>query len=337
MDPQLEAYRLKQRERAASAAAVASTGQRKSVWILAAGVVPIVSGILAMRSMRTEDVQGVCPTPVGVGACVEECTKDSCPQGMLCCSNGCGHVCMKPVDGKQAPPSRTCTLLAVLHDKSTKGNKAALEEKARAVLTGHPQPDRVTAMSALGIISLSYIAGREADCCKVYDELARMTAEIDSVEFDGRAPLACSPSLAHIARAKVEAASSSQDVNHDDSLAHVDVDVHAEDDTDGAEADATASTAFVGVTPPAPGHGRLVGAPSPAQQVSKEALKIWQDVLEHSPTYNNIDLKSLGEPVSVRTQVVAGINYFFTFADGRTITVWHQSWSGSPPKVTHVQ
>jgi cysteine-rich repeat protein len=38
---------------------------------------------------------GVCPLPTGVGICVEECSTDSdCSAGAMCCSNGCGHVCM---------------------------------------------------------------------------------------------------------------------------------------------------------------------------------------------------------------------------------------------------
>ena len=35
----------------------------------------------------------------GFGVCVEACTNDSdCKTGQLCCSNGCGHECMSPVD-----------------------------------------------------------------------------------------------------------------------------------------------------------------------------------------------------------------------------------------------
>ncbi|KAL4231149.1 hypothetical protein ACF0H5_008732 [Mactra antiquata] len=44
--------------------------------------------------------QGQCPViPEGVvGTCVEMCTSDiDCVQGYLCCSNGCGHVCMEAV------------------------------------------------------------------------------------------------------------------------------------------------------------------------------------------------------------------------------------------------
>ncbi|KAB0367338.1 hypothetical protein FD755_020662 [Muntiacus reevesi] len=43
---------------------------------------------------------GFCPElPKGtVGICVERCSgDDSCPKGMKCCSNGCGHVCKAAV------------------------------------------------------------------------------------------------------------------------------------------------------------------------------------------------------------------------------------------------
>ena len=43
---------------------------------------------------------GKCPEP-GMGICIESCTADtSCENGQLCCSNGCGHVCMDPVVGE---------------------------------------------------------------------------------------------------------------------------------------------------------------------------------------------------------------------------------------------
>lgn len=41
--------------------------------------------------------QLVCPTPFGAGICVELCPLNGCPAGQLCCSNGCGHVCMNGV------------------------------------------------------------------------------------------------------------------------------------------------------------------------------------------------------------------------------------------------
>ncbi|XP_023933615.1 WAP four-disulfide core domain protein 18-like, partial [Lingula anatina] len=37
-----------------------------------------------------------CPEVSGFGTCVEDC--DNCAKNEMCCSNGCGHVCMKPVN-----------------------------------------------------------------------------------------------------------------------------------------------------------------------------------------------------------------------------------------------
>ena len=35
-----------------------------------------------------------------VGHCTENCSGDeSCPGEQMCCSNGCGHVCVAPVPG----------------------------------------------------------------------------------------------------------------------------------------------------------------------------------------------------------------------------------------------
>jgi len=40
---------------------------------------------------------GACPKPTGFGICVEACSGDGdCPDNEKCCSNGCGHVCMRP-------------------------------------------------------------------------------------------------------------------------------------------------------------------------------------------------------------------------------------------------
>merc|ERR1711862_579965 len=36
-----------------------------------------------------------------------------------------------------------------------------------------------------------------------------------------------------------------------------------------------------------------------------------------------------GEPVSVETQVVAGTNYFFKFADGTTVKIFEQVWTNT--------
>ena len=42
----------------------------------------------------------VCPPvdPNSAGTCVDECTNDSNCTNQLCCSNGCGNVCMDPLN-----------------------------------------------------------------------------------------------------------------------------------------------------------------------------------------------------------------------------------------------
>ncbi|KAJ0036906.1 hypothetical protein NQD34_005583, partial [Periophthalmus magnuspinnatus] len=46
---------------------------------------------------------GMCPRRTwGMGVCAEYCTSDSeCEGDMKCCSNGCGHECMKPYKVKR--------------------------------------------------------------------------------------------------------------------------------------------------------------------------------------------------------------------------------------------
>ena len=47
----------------------------------------------------------VCPEATGFGLCAEFCSADTpCPDGQLCCSNGCGHSCMAGV-----PPAANCS------------------------------------------------------------------------------------------------------------------------------------------------------------------------------------------------------------------------------------
>ncbi|KAG6930115.1 WAP four-disulfide core domain 18, partial [Chelydra serpentina] len=42
-----------------------------------------------------------CPKPSGAGHCAELCGSDgSCPKGEKCCSNGCGHQCMRVSGGE---------------------------------------------------------------------------------------------------------------------------------------------------------------------------------------------------------------------------------------------
>lgn len=49
--------------------------------------------------LTTVPSSGSCPPPSdGFGVCVEQCSSDSgCPSGQLCCSTGCGHLCMNGI------------------------------------------------------------------------------------------------------------------------------------------------------------------------------------------------------------------------------------------------
>ena len=43
---------------------------------------------------------GQCPRPEGYGVCWEQCSSnDDCSGNQLCCSNGCGHICIDPASG----------------------------------------------------------------------------------------------------------------------------------------------------------------------------------------------------------------------------------------------
>ncbi|XP_042318261.1 actinia tenebrosa protease inhibitors-like [Sceloporus undulatus] len=51
---------------------------------------------LHLSYVRPSRAVGECPKPQGLGICVEECAGDEfCGPGEKCCSNGCGHVCIK--------------------------------------------------------------------------------------------------------------------------------------------------------------------------------------------------------------------------------------------------
>ncbi|KAK7878630.1 hypothetical protein WMY93_030466 [Mugilogobius chulae] len=51
---------------------------------------------------------GSCPPPVGFGTCVEECSSDKdCKKHFKCCSNGCGHTCMRRVRDKKVRKPET--------------------------------------------------------------------------------------------------------------------------------------------------------------------------------------------------------------------------------------
>merc|ERR1712150_300288 len=86
-----------------------------------------------------------------------------------------------------------------------------------------------------------------------------------------------------------------------------------------------------GTTPPTgavkPKERPLPGGHTAPRAVSKEELAVWNKVLalpDASP-----DLAAKGAPTSVTSQVVSGVNYTFSFADGSTVTVYHQSWTNT--------
>ena len=56
-------------------------------------------------------------------------------------------------------------------------------------------------------------------------------------------------------------------------------------------------------------------------------LDVWTKVLGLDKT--SAELATKGAPTSVKSQVVSGYNYMFTFADGSTVTVYHQSWTNT--------
>ncbi|XP_042299854.1 papilin-like, partial [Sceloporus undulatus] len=55
-----------------------------------------------------EAIVGKCPKPQGAGLCVENCgSNDVCGPGKKCCSNGCGHQCIKVTGGRRRRPERS--------------------------------------------------------------------------------------------------------------------------------------------------------------------------------------------------------------------------------------
>lgn len=69
------------------------------------------------------------------------------------------------------------------------------------------------------------------------------------------------------------------------------------------------------------------GAATAPRAVGPEELAVWEKVLALPDT--SAELVAKGAPTSVTSQVVSGINYTFTFADGSTVTVYHQSWTNT--------
>lgn len=80
--------------------------------------------------MNTEK-PGVCPNTEGmIGICVEGCRDDSdCNSTQKCCSNGCGHVCMKP--GKYCTKIKTAKHVGII-ENSKKLETLGISEKKYA-------------------------------------------------------------------------------------------------------------------------------------------------------------------------------------------------------------
>merc|ERR550532_293606 len=141
---------------------------------------------------------GVCPRATGPGICVEECSSDAQCQaeGKLCCSNGCGHVCLTPVDPNAPPPARPCTLMIV---------PVSINDSSK-LITQVPKPESHSILSGVGIIILNYGKGRDEDCCRAAEWLSSKE-EVKSVEYDGYQPVCPSPvtlSQVHVSRPEPE-------------------------------------------------------------------------------------------------------------------------------------
>jgi len=76
----------------------------------------------------------------------------------------------------------------------------------------------------------------------------------------------------------------------------------------------------------------MTGAVSDTTEPTQEDLDAWDktvDSEELDGEYGQEYLLDLGAPIAVSTQVVSGINYEFTFADGTVVEVYVQSWTNT--------
>ena len=71
-----------------------------------------------------------------------------------------------------------------------------------------------------------------------------------------------------------------------------------------------------------PAYPVRCGGWNDAKAPGQEELEVWQKVTSEVQK----DLASLGPPTSVISQVVAGMKYIFTFADGSKVTVVSVPW-----------
>jgi len=61
--------------------------------------------------------------------------------------------------------------------------------------------------------------------------------------------------------------------------------------------------------------------------MDEDDLKVWSSAVAKIRHHKKVQLGALGTPVSVRKQVVAGINYRFKFSDGSVVQVFYQPWT----------
>mmetsp|Transcript_57529 Transcript_57529/g.106261 ORF Transcript_57529/g.106261 Transcript_57529/m.106261 type:complete len:252 (+) Transcript_57529:101-856(+) len=208
-----------------------------------------------------------CPSPEGmVGTCVEACSDHSdCQEGQLCCSNGCGHVCMGSAEARQMSSGSQCSVIVVFPRDT-----ANVTQSSADVLALVPSPDSTRLLTALAMVTFHYGA-RDTDCCAASAALASSEL-VRTVEYGDDIP-ACKA---------------------------------------------------VAENPP---EKPAAGGWSEATAVDADSQQVWHKVLKSTAQYNGVDLASLGQPVQVQKQVVAGMNYKFVFADGSTVQVFHQPWT----------
>ena len=71
----------------------------------------------------------------------------------------------------------------------------------------------------------------------------------------------------------------------------------------------------------------IYGGWSAPRAVGPHEFAVWDKVLALPDT--GAELADKGAPTSVTSQLVSGVNYTFTFMDGSTVTIYHQSWTNT--------
>merc|ERR1712008_101471 len=102
----------------------------------------------------------------------------------LCCSNGCGHVCVAPVSSNASPPASPCTLMVV--PESINDSDKLMKQL--------PEPESHSILRGVGILILNYGKDRNAECCQAQGWLSEAQG-VKSVEYDGPAPACPSSEL----------------------------------------------------------------------------------------------------------------------------------------------